>query len=355
MQFDQVMHSLLIGGGLAAAGSALSTTAGAFIYDIKLTDVRNEFRRHPHARRFKQRPLVNVVISGSLEQIQATLKSVATNSYRTNRIIVLHPEAHTLQFKRELKTAFPKLHILFARNKQTAKRHIKEGYVLWLSEGSMLDKKTLINAMMYLASKPVTVLVLDKKPMKNWRVSTLLQQYHTSVNRSFLKTRGLWSSSTQDNTAGTVIPAALFKTAWQVSQSPRSPLRGYRRAYLADSSLLIDRTSFNWADLPIMLVMLLIYGYLSYVALILATPALLWALWGIYTAWIDLSVLLDDGLSWRRRTQLLVLSPIAFNGYFLHMAWSIVAQSLHVITAYPAQLGRFLYTSAEGQKAFNTK
>lgn len=76
---------LLIIIGCIGMMTLLATVIGITLSDIRSLRLNSDFRRHPHARRFRQRPLVSVVIDG--EPTDDSLKSIRRSNYRKHEII----------------------------------------------------------------------------------------------------------------------------------------------------------------------------------------------------------------------------------------------------------------------------
>ncbi len=77
--------ALIIIAGCILAISSIATIVGITIYDIHAIRLDKQFRRHPHARRWRNRPLVSVVIDG--EPSVASLASIRRNNYRKVEIV----------------------------------------------------------------------------------------------------------------------------------------------------------------------------------------------------------------------------------------------------------------------------
>jgi hypothetical protein len=72
-------------------GTAVTVLVGVSINDIAMIIKEKEYRRHPHAKRWRNRPLVSVIIPSDITD--QTIKSITQNGYR--KIELIHNDAHS--------------------------------------------------------------------------------------------------------------------------------------------------------------------------------------------------------------------------------------------------------------------
>jgi hypothetical protein len=216
MSFDQLVVILLLVCGLALAVTSLANFAGAAVYDIQAARLRRERQAHPQARRYRQRPLVTVLIMAQNAEttIEACLDSLRRSSYRKLQIIVIDnaSEDPTPAHIRAYLAAHPKFNgRLVAKRRSSpwsaALRQANTTYgqgelVMLLSAGSRVDRAALREMINYYQDHPAADVVRPK-----WRVAhavslgSLLQTYLGLLNQRPHKaaaviTRGLAVSGT---------------------------------------------------------------------------------------------------------------------------------------------------------------
>ncbi len=77
---------------LIGAVSLLATIVGITLHDVRLIKLDKEFRRHPHARRWRKRPMVSIVIDR--KPSSACLASIRRSNYRKVEIVSNGSEVH---------------------------------------------------------------------------------------------------------------------------------------------------------------------------------------------------------------------------------------------------------------------
>lgn len=90
---DSVTFLLVLFGLTVLVGLIYSTMSliGASIYDMKLIRQQTEHRKHPHRRRYRNRPLITVLVPAHNEElvIERCLNSLLASTYRKFEIIVV--------------------------------------------------------------------------------------------------------------------------------------------------------------------------------------------------------------------------------------------------------------------------
>lgn len=189
-----------------AAGGYIFSLIGASIYDLRQVRAEREYRKHPHAKRYRQRPLVSVVVSAhdDSEIIVACLNSIRTSSYRKVEVIVVdHASSDdTCQLVKQFQTDHPSLPLrLVCRRSATdmdaaislnTKKYAKGKLILMLEGSSWLDKTAIAQAVRIFNTKPNTAVVsLRTQVVSAYSTLGLLQRYQELFSAKARKARAI--------------------------------------------------------------------------------------------------------------------------------------------------------------------
>lgn len=188
-----ILELLYMVSAIVGLGVIIVNLLGSNFYDLHEANRARQARRHPHAKAWRARPLVTVIVTTQNNEttISAGLASLIQGTYRKLEIIVIdnassdHTRYITKQFIRE----HPKWHLrLVARRGSpeagnrvalsTYKRY-GHGELIFLMTGAQLvDKQAIRNAVTRLNGRPdLAALQPNFKVASAWSLTGLFQAY----------------------------------------------------------------------------------------------------------------------------------------------------------------------------------
>lgn len=169
---------------------ALLTIAGATIYDVRHIRRNRQQSRHPHAQRYRQRPLISVIIPAlnDADTIERTLRSVTQNSHRKVEIVIIDRGSQdvTKRLVKQFMATQPRKTIrLSVKRKpksvpetvtEAARKFTTGTLLLWLTPGQLLDSQTLQQAVNHFNTEPgLNALRCNRQVRSSWSLGGLLQ------------------------------------------------------------------------------------------------------------------------------------------------------------------------------------
>jgi len=155
----------MIVAGVAGCVLTLAHIAGILLYDAQSVRMIRTYKKHPHALKYRARPLISAVVSAynDADSIMYTLNSVLTSSYRNVEMLVvdLGSEDYTKAVvkgyieqhpKRSIRLITQKEHEGGKRALKRAVKHYGSGeLVLEIPAGGYVDPNAMRNAVLHFA------------------------------------------------------------------------------------------------------------------------------------------------------------------------------------------------------------
>lgn len=195
---DQIAFPMMIIAAIAGTIVTLINIVGVLMYDTAEVGRLREFRKHPNARIYRQRPTVTVVVSAynDTDNIMLTLDSIIQSAYKKVEILVvdLGSEDMTEAMVKGYMDLHPKQSIrLITRrghesNRQALNRAVKHyssgELVMAIPAGGTLRKTTLLDAVRhFMNDSQIDVLNTNKRLASQSSVIELFERYHTWLLR----------------------------------------------------------------------------------------------------------------------------------------------------------------------------
>ena len=193
-----ILEQLFIITAFVGGIMAILNMVGANLYDTKEIKRQRQLSRHPHARQYRQRPLISVIIPVHNDEraIERCLSGLWRGSYRKFEIIVVDGASQdsTKRIVKKLMAEQPKrsVRLIARRSPGTGVEAIAASYkkyasgelVLLLNVGDILDKRALHNAVQHFNAEPdICILRLNHRVISAFSTVGLFQQYQELVRQ----------------------------------------------------------------------------------------------------------------------------------------------------------------------------
>ncbi|HVX24209.1 MAG TPA: hypothetical protein VG992_02600, partial [Candidatus Saccharimonadales bacterium] len=216
------MTWLLACTALSGALVWLAGLIGAMYYDLRLAQAARAQARHPRARRYRQRPLVSVVIVTDGASVDACLQTVWASAYRKLEVVVV---ANGPVDATSLRQTLRGRGRLIVKRRSTdrmtailsARRYLHGEVVLLLDPATRLERQTITAAITQYNRQPDATWILPDIQLIASTVSGIFQSYVALLGRRTYKFRQM--ASLPLSFAG---PAVFCRT----SQLPRQLRQG---------------------------------------------------------------------------------------------------------------------------------
>lgn len=195
----------------AVAGSLLTLAhiAGILLYDAQSVRMIRAYKKHPHARKYRARPLISVVVSAynDADSIMYTLNSVLTSRYRKVEMLVvdLGSEDYTKAVVKGYIEQHPKRSIRLITQKEheggmnalrRAVKHYSRGeLILGIPAGGYVDPYALRNAVLHFAhDAAIDALNVNRYIESHASVTGLFERYFAILSQrsdKFLSVTGI--------------------------------------------------------------------------------------------------------------------------------------------------------------------
>lgn len=163
-----IFQNMLLFTAIVGTVLALLTIAGVNIYDISLIKKQQQFNKQPHARRYRQRPLISIIIPTCNDErlIERTLASLVQSSHRKLEVIIVdrHSRDATKKLVKQFIAQYPrkKIRLSAKRTPVSAVQAVADVYrtyasgelILWLQPGQLLDRQALSAAVKHFNTEP---------------------------------------------------------------------------------------------------------------------------------------------------------------------------------------------------------
>lgn len=198
MSADQLTVPLMLNCALVGTITATMHIIGAAWYDLREAQKQRQLRKHPHARRYRQRPLVSIIVSTHDDErvIERCLASLAASSYRKVEIIIVDHASNdaTKDIVKKYTAGHPKKNIRLVARRSAAgersalarvyQRHGAGQLVMELRCTDMLDKSALSNAVKHFnMEQDLAVLNPANEVASAFSVAGLFQKYLTFLSQ----------------------------------------------------------------------------------------------------------------------------------------------------------------------------
>ncbi len=163
---------------------AMAIIGGVMLYDLREINATRHRLLHPHARRYRHRPLVSIVIHGHADDLKQSLESVAASHYKKLEILV--PKSSDA---RKIVTAFTrhsKRKVLLVDD--PAGQASGEIFVIMRGK-SAIDKRAITNiALRFNTNTSIDTLLPYRQSPLPETTFQLLRKYGDFLNNLLLKT-----------------------------------------------------------------------------------------------------------------------------------------------------------------------
>lgn len=258
---DQLIVPLMLTTAFVGGVMIAANVIGATLYDVRLAKRQREYRHHPHARRYRQRPLITLIISAhnDASAIEHCLNSIFASPYKKLEVIVVdHGSADaTRQVVQAYMRERPRKNIRFVARRSAVdqrgalaavyRRHGTGEIVMTLKAANTLDKFTLSAAAQHFNMGPgISVLNPALVPVSSWNVAGLFQKYQNLLGQRARKF-GAASNSEYAMNESTLYRYDTFLALYRAKGSkllPESAAAGLRlgnrqaRAYYASDVIV---------------------------------------------------------------------------------------------------------------------
>jgi hypothetical protein len=313
---------LLLTAGVGGAWLLLNLI-GANLYDVRETRKKRKYDQHPHAARYRQRPLISVIVQvrNDRQELEQTIASLTKSSYRKLEIIIADntSERAAKKIARTLIAQYPKRRIkLFASRsadsevvvRKAYKAHGKGTLIMSMAAGQTVGKQTISQAVRHFnAENNLDTLIFNERIDSALSVLGLLQKYEYLLRMRAKKSLSLLKSANPRDKNDVVIckkevftkPAQALRTFYAADALVCTPSAGSLDALLRQRYELQAGRLRTWREQPrpfatatgiAALLAPVLFGYFVYVALSLHQPiffvlclvavtiVLLLAIWG---------------------------------------------------------------------------
>src|SRR5579884_783943 len=171
--------------------TALLNVLGANFYDIQQAGLRRQKLLQPHARRYRKRPLVTLIMASHNSEVTITssLNSIIKSNYRKLEIIVVDQASNdaTAALVKQFIKDHPAKHIRLCRQKQNygaqqawryAHKKYAHGEVVMLMDRPLtLDKSAITKAVEQFNMRQADILLPNYKIARSYTTAGLFQEF----------------------------------------------------------------------------------------------------------------------------------------------------------------------------------
>ncbi len=322
---------------LASLGSLALLTAGVnllrgSLYDLQSFKKSGPLRDHPHAAKFRKRPLIDVVIiaHNSEADVARCLDSMYRGSYRKYNIVVLNNASkdNTSMSVKQWQIAHPKVSLKLSNSRKVSTTEQLLGRALQFTRGEIIvvleaeqtiDKQLLKGVLEQFALHDAGGLEFSGRIIAEPSLLNLLQRFEYVVCHRLHKGRS-WTYKRSKS--------VLRKPAAYRRSSLRALLKMNRRSsvrmHYADNLSVYSGASRSYVRLimrhtrqrRLLLGIVWLGGcavtsYLLYLALYLKTPAWYGVVWAAVSLLLILIIGSSDYIPSASRLRLILLAPLA--------------------------------------------
>ncbi len=219
-----IFQELLLFAATTGALGVLAQTIGANVYDMRAIKLQRQISLHPHARKYRHRPLLSIIIPthNDAAAIGDCLNSLLQSSYRKLEIIVVDSASQdgTKKIVKQWIQEQPKRAIRLSAKRtaagglaalETAYKHATGELVMVLDPTSQLQPGALANAARHFNTQPtIDVLRLHIKTRPGLSLASLFSEFDNLFRYQTSKFDSVSRSLFAGEVAGTICRSTLF-------------------------------------------------------------------------------------------------------------------------------------------------
>jgi glycosyltransferase involved in cell wall biosynthesis len=361
MSIDQIAVPLMIVAAVTGAILFIANIAGAFLYDMAEVKRLRAMRQHPHARAYRKRPIITVVVSthNDAERITGTLDSILRSGYRKVEVIIVDHGSSDMTkriVKGYIDTHQNQSIRLVARRdganrkralKRAVKQHSNGDLIMPISAGGYIGRGALGSAVQhFIYDADIDALNLNEQVDIQVSVTGLFERYLTLLTKrqhKFMSITGLMVNISQvavyrrsafvgehartwltvryahDTQVTLPAPASSFQLFGRKYQNYVLALKGQRRHLSWASIGYVFCTSILSLCGPFLI------GYFSYIALYLHESRLLLLSVAGLSAFLVIAIGEESRLNTRQKMAHVFGVPITFCLFYFLSLTRLVA------------------------------
>jgi len=167
------------------AAAALTNIAGVNLYDAKQVKRMSHQLKHPHAKPYKKRPLVSIVITGDGTGLEESLKSLSKLKYKNLELVVslLYPTNEVKKLVHNFRATHANKQIRYVQKQKlvnsfgvikSAMRQVHGELVLVINSGTNLEKDTVHQAVTrFSLNEDLGILIVNKKSVNSEDIASI--------------------------------------------------------------------------------------------------------------------------------------------------------------------------------------
>lgn len=201
-----IADELLLVGAVTTAGATLINVVGSSLYDVRQLAARRRQQAHPYRRRYRQRPLVSVVVTAenSAATVESCLGSLLSSDYRKLEIIVADNASidQTRHVVRRLIKLHPRQIRLYARRRRASlpavldyavKKHVAGELVLLINADEIIDQQAISETVrQFNVCSKAEAVRLNAKIQPAYKLSGLCEDYAMMLRSRINKANQAW-------------------------------------------------------------------------------------------------------------------------------------------------------------------
>jgi hypothetical protein len=211
--------------------AALINIAGVNLYDAKQVKRLSHQLKHPHAKPYKKRPLVSIVITGDETGLSESLENLSKLKYKNTEIVVslLNPTKTAKKLIQNYKTThvnkqiryIQKQNILTSVGTLTSAMRQRHGeLVLVINSGTLLEKDSIHQAVTrFSLDEEIGILIANKKATAAEDVASIFQSLSLLIKGHVIKT---------NNYFGMLEQGASFENSFYTKPVLKKLLKAYK-------------------------------------------------------------------------------------------------------------------------------
>jgi glycosyltransferase involved in cell wall biosynthesis len=348
---------------VSTATSVVMTVMGANLYDIRQLKFRQEAKKHPYKKQFRNRPVVTVVLltHNDDDAVDACLEALLASSYRKLEILIVDNGSsdNSKNIIRDYARRYPKKVKLYARRVHGTtgaaiaaglKKYPAKELLLPISADSLVTRHAITNIVRQHNIVPDAEVILpNNQVVNNYDLLDLMQSYEQILFNRANKLSVLFGSNQKNGYAMAYTRPAFRRWLHNEAMSyqsyasdavirimpkqSRQWISGFLATrYRADS---VSRSFLGHKSWPHRIYQLsneltalmapILVSYFIYLAYWLHQPALLLLSCAILIVYVGLAVAAEEALSRRQKINFLLLMPITFGWFYLRAIAKMIA------------------------------
>lgn len=324
----------------SSLGSVLISLAAAGRYDLKQINHERARRQHPHAKRYRHRPLVTIIVLAADNQatVERCLQSITQSSYRNYEVVVVDngSQDDTKKYVKRFIDARRKQKLLLVQNRRPkstkaallgALERRKHGeLVLPLAADCTLGHHTLRTLQHHFSkSEKLGAVTANLRSLPSQTIVSQLEQFLCALQAGCQKL-GAGHQAQPDTLLNTVYQRDTFERLLRWEPSVRQRLR---YGYASDAVITVPSATSPlgllwlprcpWLPLPLaagrfalLLVEPFVLAYVFYLAVVFKNPLPLAVAWLLVSLRIAVALWGDEQLRLKSKLRLTSFIPMLF-------------------------------------------